>query len=191
MHLGRRAFLRMGSGALVSAIGSSFAIPALAQIAAPALVGLKDTGCRTLALQSLHTGEKLKADYWVDGAYIPDALDGFNRVMRDHRSGDIAKIEPKLFDLLDALQNRIESSSGFQVISGYRSPKTNAMLHEKSSGVASKSLHMLGQAIDIRVPGCALDHLHESALAMKAGGVGYYPKSNFVHVDIGRVRHWA
>ena len=191
MQLGRRAFLRMGSGALVSAIGSSFAIPALAQAASPALIGIKETGCRTLALQSLHTGEKLKADYWVDGAYIPDALAGFNRVMRDHRSGDIAKIEPKLFDLLNALQDRLESSSSFQVISGSRSPQTNAMLHEKSSGVASKSLHMLGQAIDIRVPGCALDHLHESALAMKAGGVGYYPKSNFVHVDVGRVRHWA
>lgn len=191
MHLGRRAFLRMGSGALISAIGSSVAVPALAQIAAPALIGIKDTGCRTLALQSLHTGDRLKADYWVDGDYIPGALDGFNHVLRDHRSGEVARIEPKLYDLLNSLQERLESRSSFQVISGYRSPQTNAMLHEKSSGVASKSLHMLGQAIDIRVPGCALDHLHASALAMKAGGVGYYPKSNFVHVDIGRVRHWT
>jgi uncharacterized protein YcbK (DUF882 family) len=191
MSLPRRAFLRMGSGALISAIGSSVAIPALAQVAAPALMGLKSTECRTLALQSLHTGEKLKVDYWVEGNYLPDALASIDHVLRDHRTGDVHRMEPKLLDLLNALHGRLETNSGFQVISGYRSPKTNAMLHEKSSGVASKSLHMLGQAIDIRVPGCALDHLHQAALGMKAGGVGYYPKSDFVHVDVGRVRHWA
>ena len=191
MHLDRRAFLRMGGGALITAIGSSLAIPALAQVASPALVGIKDTGCRTLALQALNTGEKLKVDYWVDGDYVQDALSGIDRVLRDHRSGEVHRIEPKLLDQLNDLQSRLELSSGFQVISGYRSPATNAKLHEKSSGVASKSLHMLGHAIDIRVPGCALDRLHQTALAMKAGGVGYYPKSNFVHVDIGRVRHWA
>ena len=191
MNLDRRVFLRMGGGALVTAIGSSLAVPALAQIAAPAVIGIKDTNCRSLFLQALNTGEKISCDYWVDGNYVPDALAGIDRVLRDHRTGDIARIEPKLLDQLHTLQQRLESRSGFQVISGYRSPATNAKLHEKSSGVASKSLHMLGQAMDIRVPGCALDHLHNSALAMKAGGVGYYPKSNFVHVDIGRVRHWA
>ncbi len=187
----RRAFLRMGGGALITAIGSSLAVPALAQVAAPALTGLKPTGCRNLALQSLHTGEKVNVDYWIDGSYVPDALTEINRVLRDHRNNEVHTMEPKLLDLLTSLRARLETSSGFQVISGYRSPQTNAMLHEKSSGVAAKSLHMLGQAIDIRVPGCALDHLHQSALAMAAGGVGYYPKSNFVHVDVGRVRHWA
>jgi len=96
----------------------------------------------------------------------------------------------KLLDLLDLLGKKLESTAGFQIICGYRSPVTNAMLHEKTSGVASNSLHMVGQAIDIRVADRGLDKLHDTALAMKVGGVGYYPSSNFVHVDVGAVRHW-
>jgi uncharacterized protein YcbK (DUF882 family) len=143
-----------------------------------------------LAVQCLRTGEKLKADYWVDGAYLPDALAALNRVLRDGRTGEVHVMEPKLLDLLNLLGRQLETNAAFQVICGYRSPATNAMLHATSTGVASNSLHMEGKAIDIRVPGRSLATLHDTALAMRVGGVGYYPKSDFVHVDVGAVRNW-
>jgi len=190
MSLPRRAFLRMSGGVLVSAVGSSLAVPAFAHLAAPALVGLKPTDCRTLSFDCLHTGEKLKADYWVDGKYVPDALSAINRTLRDWRTGDVHAMEPKLLDLLDLLGKKLETKAGFQVICGYRSPVTNAMLHEKSSGVASNSQHLLGKAMDIRVADRNLKSVYNTALAMAVGGAGYYPKSDFVHVDVGPVRHW-
>jgi uncharacterized protein YcbK (DUF882 family) len=191
MAFHRRGFLHMSGVAAASAAGLGFAPRAFAGVAAPALIGLKDVHCRTVAFDCLHTGEKLKADYWVDGAYVPDALVDVNRVLRDFRTGDVHRIEPKLLDLLSLLGKHMETGSPFQVISGYRSPKTNAMLRAASSEVATHSLHMEGMAIDIRLGDRKLDALHETALAMKVGGVGYYPKSNFVHVDVGRVRRWV
>jgi uncharacterized protein YcbK (DUF882 family) len=190
MMLPRRAFLRMSGASLLTAAASNVAAPAFAGIASPALVGLKDTGARTLAVQCLRTGEKLKADYWVNGAYVPDALGALNRVLRDGRTGEVHVMEPKLLDLLNLLGRQLETSAPFHVICGYRSPATNAMLHATSTGVASKSLHMEGKAIDIRVPDRSLKTLHDTALAMQVGGVGYYPKSDFVHVDVGQFRSW-
>jgi len=190
MSLPRRAFLRMSGGVLVSAATSSLAVPAFAHLSAPALVGLKPTNCRTLSFDCLHTGEKLKADYWVDGQYLPDALNAINRTLRDWRTGDVHPMEPKLLDLLDQLGKRLESNAGFQVICGYRSPATNTMLHETSSGVASNSQHLFGKAMDIRVAGRDLKKVYNTALDMAVGGAGYYPKSDFVHVDVGPVRHW-
>lgn len=186
----RRGFLRLGivGAASLASLGGS---RAWAKVAAPPVIGLKDLPCRTVAFDNLHTGETLKADYWVDGAYVPDALAEVDRVLRDFRTGDVHAIEPKLLDLLHALGGRMETTGAFSVISGYRSPKTNAMLHEASSEVATHSLHMEGMAIDIRLSDRALDALHKTALDMKMGGVGYYPKSNFVHVDVGRVRRWV
>ena len=145
---------------------------------------------RQVALHNLHTGESLQAVYWEDGRYVPDALAAVNKVLRDFRTGDQHPMNPGLLDLLDTLHVKLESRGPFQIISGYRSPRTNAMLHERSSGVASQSLHMQGMAMDIRVDGVALDHLHKAALDVGRGGVGYYPTSNFVHVDVGRVRRW-
>jgi uncharacterized protein YcbK (DUF882 family) len=191
MVLQRRAFLRIGGGILASALTASVVTKAAAQIAAPALVGLKDIDCRTLMLNCLNTGESLKVDYWVDGRYIDGELARINKVLRDFRTGEVHPIEPKLLDLIHHLGRDLETGSEFQIISGYRSPRTNAMLHDKSSGVAEKSLHMKGQAIDLRVPGRPLKHVHEAALKLGAGGVGYYAKSNFVHVDTGRVRRWT
>ncbi len=190
MRIPRRVFLRASCGVLASTIGSSLAVPAFAQLAAPALIGLKEKNSRTLALENLHTGERLKVDYWVEGKYVPDALSSLNRTLRDWRTGEVHAMEPKLLDLLSLLGRSLESNAGFEVICGYRSPVTNAMLHQTSSGVASNSLHMVGQAIDIRVADRRLDKLRDTALAMKVGGVGYYPSSNFVHVDVGAVRHW-
>ena len=145
---------------------------------------------RKVALHNLHTGESLQATYWEEGQYVPDALAAVNKVLRDFRTGDQHPMDTGLLDLLSTLHGKVESRGAFQVISGYRSPQTNAMLHERSGGVASKSLHMQGLVMDIRVEGVQLDHLHKAALDIGRGGVGYYPTSNFVHVDVGRVRRW-
>lgn len=179
LTIGRRRLLIGAGAAFVAAPLSS----ALAQIA--------PQGARTLSFNNIHTGEKLKIDYWVDGNYVPDALQTINHLLRDYRNGQVHVIEPKLLDLLTTLRGRLETEEALEVISGYRSPQTNAMLHAESSGVAAKSLHMKGMAIDIRIPGRALSVLHQTALNLRAGGVGYYPKSDFVHVDVGRVRQWG
>jgi uncharacterized protein YcbK (DUF882 family) len=149
-----------------------------------------DVAPRVVALHNLHTGESLNALYWENGAYVPDALAAVNHVLRDFRTGDVHEIDPRLIDLLRTISARVETRRPFQIISGYRSPLTNAMLHERSHGVASGSLHMSGLAADIRLPDVDLDRLHGAALGLGGGGVGYYPTSDFVHVDVGRVRRW-
>ncbi len=145
---------------------------------------------RKLTLRNLHTGERGRITYWSKGSYLADSLQEINHLLRDHRTGDITQIDRELLDLLFSLQKRVESRKEFQVISGYRSPKTNALLRSRSSGVAKRSLHVQGKAIDIRLPGTELNKLRKAAIALKSGGVGYYPKSNFIHIDTGRVRYW-
>jgi uncharacterized protein YcbK (DUF882 family) len=145
---------------------------------------------RSVSFHNLHTGESLDAIYWDQGRYVPDALAAVNKVLRDFRTGDEHMMDPRLLDLLTAVHGKVDAKSPFQVISGYRSPKTNAMLHERSHGVATGSLHMQGMAIDVRVEGVQLDHLHKAALDLGRGGVGLYPVSDFVHMDVGRVRQW-
>ena len=147
---------------------------------------------RVLSLDNIHTGERLKAEYWANGVYHVDALREINKVLRDFRTGEIHPIEVRLLDLLAMLHSGMETAVPFQVISGYRSPATNAGLRQAGhTGVASRSLHMDGIAIDVRIPGKPLLGLHRAALSLRGGGVGFYPKSNFVHVDIGRVRSWS
>jgi len=145
---------------------------------------------RTLSFHNLHTGETFEGAYWADGGYLPHAVAEIRKVLRDFRTGEQHEMDSRLLDLLTVLRGRLETSQPFEVISGYRSPATNAMLRESSDGVAAHSLHMEGKAIDIRVPGRALTHLRDAALGLAAGGVGYYPASDFVHVDVGRVRRW-
>jgi uncharacterized protein YcbK (DUF882 family) len=145
---------------------------------------------RSLSVLNLHTGERLRAVYWEAGAYVHDALAQFDHVLRDHRTGEVHGIAPDVLDLATILATQFELSEPIQIISGYRSPQTNAALHEASSGVASHSLHMEGKALDIRMPGVDLARLREAAWALQRGGVGYYPGSDFVHVDVGRVRQW-
>jgi uncharacterized protein YcbK (DUF882 family) len=147
-------------------------------------------GPRNLSLMNLHTGERLQATYWEAGGYVHGALEALSHLLRDHRTAEVHAIAPGVFDILSALQGELGGGSTFNVISGYRSPQTNARLHEASSGVASHSLHMEGKAIDIRLPGAALSSLRDAALRLQRGGVGFYPKEDFVHVDIGRVRRW-
>jgi uncharacterized protein YcbK (DUF882 family) len=145
---------------------------------------------RALAFYNLHTGESLKAVYWAEGYYVPDVLNEVNYLLRDFRAGEIKPISTRLLDLLYGLNHRLESDVPFHVISGYRTPKTNAILRKRSKGVAKKSLHMEGKAVDIRLPGCELKALRRAAMQLQMGGVGYYPRSCFVHVDVGAVRYW-
>ena len=178
----RRDLLKFG-------IASALALPAGGVLGAAEARAATEP--RKVAFHNLHTGESLEAVYWDEGDYVPDALHAVNHVLRDFRTGDVHPIEPGLLDLLDQLSSQVETRSPFQVISGYRSPKTNAMLHERSHGVATHSLHMKGMAIDIRLQNIDLPRLHRAALSMRAGGVGYYPASDFVHVDVGPVRRWG
>lgn len=145
---------------------------------------------RKISLLNLHTGEHLKATYWAEGHYQKSELQAINHVLRDYRTGDVQEIDSNLIELLNLLHHKAHGKQPFHVISGYRSPKTNAMLRQTSSGVAKKSLHMLGKAIDIRLPGRQLSELRKMAMNMKVGGVGFYPGSDFIHVDTGRVRYW-
>jgi uncharacterized protein YcbK (DUF882 family) len=145
---------------------------------------------RGLAFRHLHTGECDRIIYWSDGDYLPEGLSQINHLLRDHRSGEKAEMDRQLLDLLFNLQQRLETNREFQIISAYRSPKTNQKLRSNSKGVAKRSLHMQGKAMDIRLPGTDLKSLRKAVMALKAGGVGYYPKSNFLHVDTGRVRYW-
>lgn len=156
----------------------------------PLLARARETGPRVLGFEHLHTGERLEVEYFNAGGYVVDALGAVDHLLRDFRSGEVGRIDPALLDLLHALRTKTSSERPFEIISGYRSPATNRMLHERSSGVATKSLHMSGQAIDIRVAGLPLASLRDAALSLGRGGVGFYPGSNFVHVDTGRVRAW-
>ncbi len=147
-------------------------------------------GARTLSFYHTHTSEKLDVAYAENGAYVPAALDEINRLLRDFRSGDVHPIDPRLLDILYGIRQRTEARGRFEVISGFRSPATNELLRHQSQGVAQNSLHLRGQAIDVRLTGVPTRHLRRAAVAMARGGVGYYPTSDFVHIDTGRVRTW-
>jgi uncharacterized protein YcbK (DUF882 family) len=182
--------LRASSVVAVS-VASSFAVPAFAKVAAPAVIGVKDIDCRTLVMNNLQNGEKVRSDYWVEGSYVPDELAHLNKFLRDYRNNKIFPIDRKLLDLLHQLGDAVDARSGLEIICGYRSPETNEWLRKNSSGVAEHSLHLKGQAIDMCVPGRSLKKVHEAALSLGLGGVGYYPDSDFIHVDTGRVRRWT
>ena len=145
---------------------------------------------RMLCFHNLHTKEDLQVVYWKNGEYLPEVLARINYIFRDHYNGAVKPIDTKLLDLLSAIQQKLRCSEPFHIISGYRTRKTNAYLRKHKKGVAKNSLHMYGKAVDIRLPGQSLKVLRRSAYELKAGGIGYYPKSNFVHLDVGRVRYW-
>lgn len=177
--LSRRRFIQTG---LIGAACVS-ACPTLA-------LGLPK-GMKELAFHNLHTDEKLRVTFWKDGQFDRSALAKINHILRDHRSGDVYPMAANLIELLHDLQHRLRTDKPIEIISGYRSPRTNAMLANASDGVARQSLHTKGLATDIRMSGVSLRRLQTEALLMRRGGVGFYPKSDFVHVDVGRVRHWG
>ena len=178
--LSRRSFMILGAAASTS--------PAL--FTSPAEAALHGHMERSVALHNIHTGESLKTTYWADGRYQAGVLKQINHLLRDHHSGTVHVMDPRVIDLICSLQHKIGTKKPFQVISGYRSPGTNAYLHDHTDGVAQHSLHMEGKAIDIRLEGASVGSLGRAARALRAGGVGQYPESGFVHVDVGRVRHW-
>ena len=146
---------------------------------------------RTLAVYNVHTGESINTTYWEGGEYIPGALHEVNYLFRDFRANETRDIDPRLLDVLYDLRILADTSKPIDLVSGYRSYATNAMLAAQSEGVARHSMHIEGKASDIHIPGVELRDLRRAALSLGAGGVGYYPQSNFVHVDTGRVRFWG
>lgn len=179
----RRALLKFAGAAAVTTVtsGAFSVVPAFATPAQTA---------RTLSLVNTHTGEMFRGAYWERGAFVPQALAEIERVMRDHRSNETHGIDPGLLDQLTSLYSQLGASQPYQIISGYRSPTTNATLHAQSDGVATRSLHMDGRAIDIRIAGIDTARIRDAGIAAQRGGVGYYQSSDFVHLDTGRVRRW-
>lgn len=161
---------------------------ALTATALPAAA--RPQSARSLAFRHLHTGETLDIRYFRDGRYDAAALRAINHLLRDFRTGEVYPVQPTLLDQLNYLHRRIGSDAPFEIISAFRSPATNSMLHKTSPGVASGSLHMQGMAIDVRLADTRISRLRDVALDAGLGGVGYYASSNFVHLDIGRPRHW-
>jgi uncharacterized protein YcbK (DUF882 family) len=177
-------------GLLVSIAMVLLASAAAAQAADSGPAAKRVTSARELSFYNLHTEEKLTITYWHDGKYDPAALSAINNFFRDYRTGQTKSIDPHLLDLLYKLHTALGTSQPFDLISGYRSPATNQWLVTHTAGVSSHSMHMQGKAADIRVPEVPLETLRDTAKSLHAGGVGYYPASNFVHVDTGRVRYW-
>jgi uncharacterized protein YcbK (DUF882 family) len=203
----RRGLLRVGFAAaaaglvlpsVANAAGSSHPLPARKPTLPNTLTAGKGSAAkvarsnvRSLHLVNLHTGEELKTAYFNGTGYDQTALQKINFMLRDHRNNAVTEIDPALLDLLHALRGRLDTAEAFQVVSGYRSPQTNAMLVKQQRGVAKHSLHMSGQAIDIRLENRSISAIRDAAYSLKKGGVGFYGRSNFVHVDVGPVRSWG
>ncbi len=152
--------------------------------------GLFSSSVRKTTILNTHTGERFSGEFWENGKYLDDAFREIKKLFRDHRTGDQHPIDPKLLDTMAILQKRARSKNEFEMYSGYRSHKTNEKLRRMSFGVAKKSFHLQGQAVDLSLPGTNIRKLQKEAIKLKSGGVGFYPESNFVHLDTGRVRHW-
>lgn len=178
MFLGRRQFV-------VGAIGAAACCSTLGRVAAAAA-----RPAHTLSFFHIHTTEKLTVTYRENGAVVPDALAAINHYLRDFRTDQSHEIDVGLLDSLAELYAKFENRGNFEVISGYRSPHTNEALRHVTSGVAEKSLHIHGRAIDVRLTSAKTRDLRDAAIAQKRGGVGYYAESNFVHVDTGAFRTW-
>ena len=164
------------------------AIAAAAAITVPQVAFARQE--RTLSFYHTHTGERLRLTYAEQGQHIPEALDEITHFLRDFRTGDRHPVDPSLLDVLHQLRVQAGDRGTYEIISAFRSPRTNEMLRNKSNGVAQRSLHMEGRAIDVRLRGVPTASLRDMALKLKAGGVGYYARSDFIHVDTGRVRFW-
>ncbi len=168
----------LGAAAAVTAVG--LVKPAAAVSFAP----------RSVSLYNVHTGEWLRTVYWADGHYIREAVRDINWILRDHDSGEIRPMNAGVLDVLGMLRDRLDTPDPFLVVCGYRSPATNRRLYLQGNGVAKHSYHIKGMAVDLRSEGRSLSQLRNAALSLRSGGVGYYPRADFVHVDCGPVRHW-
>ncbi len=181
VRLSRRNFIGFMVCAGISGLSSQSVFAAIAEFA---------TTQRSLSLYNPHTKEIFNGIYWCKGTYVTDALKNINHVMRDFRVRDIKQIDTHLLDLLSAISIKLNSEKPFHVISGYRSPETNAKLRNSGQGAAKNSYHIQGKAVDIRLPGCRTSVLRRTAYKLKRGGIGYYPHQRFVHIDVGPIRYW-
>jgi uncharacterized protein YcbK (DUF882 family) len=179
--INRRTFLGLGIIAAVSCIIPGVTYGSVNNLLEPE---------RRICLHNLHTKEDIDIAYWKNGDYVDDALHQLNYIFRDHYTGAVTTIDPKLFDFLFAIHQHIQSTEPFHLISGYRTKKTNEWLRKRNRNVSKRSLHIRGKAADIRLPEHKLKILRRTAYQLREGGVGYYPRSNFVHVDVGKVRFW-
>jgi uncharacterized protein YcbK (DUF882 family) len=184
-HPARRSFMRQATLATgAAALAGLGCGPALSSPPGAA-------GERALDFVHTHTGEKIGLVFAVGREYVQDSLAALNRFLRDHYTGEVGRIDPQLFDLLHRVRGLVGARAPFEVISGYHCQDTNQRLRATGGGgVARRSLHMDGRAIDVRLPGVKLADLRDAALALKGGGVGYYARDRFVHLDTGRVRAW-
>ncbi len=172
----RRAFLALGAAALGGL--------------SPTVVSAHGAAPRALLLYHLHTTERVKTVYWADGRYLADGLDEIERFLRDWRTEEVSPVDVRLLDLMHDLRGTMGGKKPFHVVSGYRSPATNEMLAKHGKRVARNSLHMQGRAVDVLLPGHDLGSLRRAAVELRRGGVGYYPRSGFIHLDVGPVRYW-
>ncbi len=179
--LARRRFLQWMTAGSVAAV--AFTPTAKADIATNFLP-------RELAFYNTHTGEEMSLTYFEQGQYLTEALQEIDNLFRDHRTGEVYQIDANLLNVLYKLKEVLEIDRPFHIISGYRSPSSNADLYARTDGVARHSFHMEGKAVDIRVEGLDTRILRDAAISLQQGGVGYYPSSNFVHVDTGLARYW-
>ncbi len=180
-ELSRRNFIGFMLFAGISGLSSKSVFAAIDELA---------TTERSLSLYSPHTKDSFNGVYWRKGKYVTDALKNINHIMRDFRAHDIKQIDTDLLDLLSAISIKLKPEKPFHVISGYRSPETNAKLRKRGKGAAKNSYHIQGKAVDIRLPGYRTSVLRRTAHNLKGGGVGYYPHHKFVHIDVGPIRYW-
>ncbi len=145
---------------------------------------------RSISLYNTHTGEWLRTVYWADGHYIREAVRDINWILRDHHSDEMRPMDAGVLDVLGMMRERLDTSDPFLVVSGYRSPATNMKLYLRHEGVAKHSYHIKGMAVDLRTESRSLGQVRDAALSLQCGGVGYYPRSDFVHVDCGPIRRW-
>lgn len=185
--MNRRSFLALGAKA-AAGICLARAVPAWANV--PSSLSERSQKTKSLSFYHTHTREQLNITYAKAGEYDPEALSRINTYLRDFRTAEVHPIDPDVLDILWTIQQKMCCNSTYEIISGYRSPKTNQLLRQKSSGVAKRSLHMKGKALDVRITGEKTRNVRDCAISLKSGGVGYYAKSNFVHIDTGRVRTW-
>ena len=179
---GRRSFLKGGMTLSASALLSVTAVsPALA---------LPGKGAYSISFRNEHTGESFSGVYRVGNKYLPEAFERINYVLRDFRTDEVFPIDPRAVDIVAVVRRALGTKRGYDVLSGYRSPRTNSHLRSAGEGVAKRSLHMSGQAIDLRMEDVEPRHLRDLAVKLAAGGVGYYPRSGFVHLDSGAFRTW-
>jgi uncharacterized protein YcbK (DUF882 family) len=174
--LSRRRLL--GAAVVVSAVGLVDSASAISY--AP----------RSISLYNVHTGEWLRTVYWADGHYIREAVRDINWILRDHHTDEMRPMDAGVLDVLGMMRERLDTSDPFLVVSGYRSPITNTQMYLRREGVAKHSYHTKGMAVDLRSENRSLTQLREAAMDLQCGGVGYYPRADFVHVDCGPIRHW-